>query len=101
MVYLLEQVDQRPVNEVSEEELVTTGDRRSQVTESESRCMIFGISPAVSTSDHDSDHVQNKCNREVLVIHLSVNFWRRRTHYHLPFGTGCTKLGIESTGLGA
>lgn len=63
---LLESVYERPVDEVPKEELVTTGDRGSQVTKGESSRVVLSVSPAVGAGDDDGNHVQSECNGKVL-----------------------------------
>ena len=70
--YFLEQMNERPVDEVPQEEFVTTGDRCSQVTEGKSGRVVLSVSPAVSAGDNDGNHVQSECDGKVLRERKSV-----------------------------
>lgn len=59
-------MDQRPVDEIPEEELVTTGNRSHNVTEGERSTMFFRVREAGGASHDNADHVQSKRNRIVL-----------------------------------
>ena len=63
---LLESMDERPVDEVPQKELVTTSDRCRQVTKGQCGGMLLSIPPVVGTGDNDTNHVESKCDAEVL-----------------------------------
>ena len=57
VTYLLEDLYKGPVDEVAQEELVTTGYRSSEVSERERRSVVLGVPPTVGACDNDCNHV--------------------------------------------
>lgn len=64
--HFLEGLDKRPVEEVSDEELITAGDRCSEASEGHSRTTLFSVWELATRSDDDADDVQRKGKREQL-----------------------------------
>ena len=90
---LLEQVHERPIDKVPEEKFVAAGDCSRQVTEGQRSSMILSISPAMSASDNNRDHVQSERDGEVLdwsCISLAYLMQEGRS---IPSCRGCTKPG--------
>lgn len=59
-------MDQGPVDEIPEEELVTTGNRSHDFTEGECSTMFLRVREAGGASYDNADHVQSKRDRVVL-----------------------------------
>ena len=57
MAYLLEGMDKRPVDEVSQEELVATSDGRSDVTEGHSGTVHLCVGELAACRNNDPDDV--------------------------------------------
>lgn len=62
----LEGVDQGPVNEVSQEKLVATGDRCRDVTKGQRRTVHLSVREFPTGCDDNTDHVQDERDAEVL-----------------------------------
>ena len=60
VAYLLEGVHERPVEEVTNKELITTGDRGGNVTESHRGTVGLGIGELAASSNDYTDHIKNE-----------------------------------------
>ncbi len=58
--YLLECVHERPVEEVPNEELITAGDGRGDVTKSQSGTVCLSIGELAASSNDYANHIKNK-----------------------------------------
>lgn len=86
---------ERPVQEVTNEELIATGDRGSDITEGEGSTVRFSVRELVAGGDNDGDNVKDECEgvelRERLRLALVMLELIDR---YVPYGMGCTIPGI-------